>query len=100
MIIERIQNQTLNEITEKSKEKKETSSEFSAQIELFLPVKPMLARAAHSTEESFQRCTSGVLYTEIKYDGERLQIHKKGKDFQFFSRNLKKVREYKVTYIG
>jgi len=38
------------------------------------------------------------MYAEIKYDGERVQVHKKGSDFHFFSRSLKPVLDHKVSY--
>lgn len=36
---------------------------------------------------------------EIKYDGERLQIHKEGDEFTIYSRNLKLVPAWKVQHI-
>ena len=39
------------------------------------------------------------MYSEIKYDGERVQLHKKGKEFQFFSRSLKPVLPHKVENV-
>ena len=36
------------------------------------------------------------MFAEIKYDGERIQIHKKGDQFQYFSRSLKSVQAHKV----
>ena len=42
-----------------------------------------------------KKCPSGM-YAEIKYDGERVQIHKKGSTFQYFSRSLKSVTAHKV----
>lgn len=36
------------------------------------------------------------MYSEIKYDGERVQIHKQGKDFNFYSRSLKPVMDHKI----
>jgi len=36
------------------------------------------------------------MYAEIKYDGERVQLHKKGNEFQYFSRSLKPVLPHKV----
>lgn len=35
---------------------------------------------------------------EIKYDGERVQIHKKGSSFSFFSRALKPVTDHKIHF--
>jgi hypothetical protein len=37
------------------------------------------------------------MYAEIKYDGERVQVHKKGDKFQYFSRSLKPVQPHKVS---
>lgn len=54
------------------------------------PVKPMLAEACKTFGTAFKKCPGGM-YAEIKYDGERVQIHKNGDDFQFFSRSLKQV---------
>lgn len=36
------------------------------------------------------------MYAEIKYDGERLQLHKDGDNFTFFSRSLKPALDHKV----
>ena len=45
-----------------------------------------------------RRCPHGM-YSEIKYDGERVQIHKSGPTFNCFSRNLKPVLPHKVADI-
>ena len=42
-----------------------------------------------------KKCPNGF-YAEIKYDGERVQLHKKGDEFQYFSRSLKPVLPHKV----
>ena len=42
---------------------------------LMIPMKPMLAQACKSYEMAFIKCKSGLIYAEIKYDGERVQIH-------------------------
>jgi len=39
------------------------------------------------------------MFAEIKYDGERVQVHKKGNDFKFFSRSLKPVLPHKVSHL-
>lgn len=43
------------------------------------PVQPMLAMACKSVEMAFQKCPNGM-FSEIKYDGERVQLHKEGKE--------------------
>lgn len=45
-----------------------------------------------------KKCPRGM-FAEIKYDGERIQIHKKGDEYAFFSRNLKKILEWKVAEV-
>lgn len=42
-----------------------------------------------------QKCPHGM-YAEIKYDGERVQVHKQGDKFDYFSRSLKAVQPHKV----
>ncbi|KAI8046838.1 hypothetical protein M5D96_003052 [Drosophila gunungcola] len=67
-------------------------------IQVMTPISPMLASACKSVEEAFKKSPAG-LYSEIKYDGERVQIHKQGDDFKFFSRNLKPVIRALKEYI-
>ncbi|KAH8414519.1 hypothetical protein KR215_007882 [Drosophila sulfurigaster] len=67
-------------------------------IQVMTPVSPMLANACKSVEEAFKKNPSG-LYSEIKYDGERVQIHKQGAEFKFFSRNLKPVMVHKIKQL-
>ncbi len=62
---------------------------------LMHPVQPMLAMACKSVDMAFQKCPNGM-YAEIKYDGERVQLHKQGKQFKYFSRSLKPVLPHKV----
>ncbi|XP_053945506.1 DNA ligase 3 [Anastrepha ludens] len=64
-------------------------------VQVMTPISPMLANACKSVEDAFKKCPSG-LYTEIKYDGERVQIHKRANEFKFFSRNLKPVMNHKI----
>ncbi|XP_075148977.1 DNA ligase 3 [Haematobia irritans] len=64
-------------------------------VQVMTPISPMLANACNSVEEAFRKSPMG-LFSEIKYDGERVQIHKQGNEFKFFSRNLKPVMEHKV----
>ncbi|RMF90812.1 MAG: ATP-dependent DNA ligase [Methanobacteriota archaeon] len=55
------------------------------------PLRPMLAQAAPSLEEALKE--GDEVAVEIKYDGARVQIHKKGKDVRIFSRRLEDVTE-------
>jgi DNA ligase-3 len=71
---------------------------LSIGMSVMSPVKPMLARACQSVEEAIQRCPRG-LYAEIKYDGERVQIHMQKGEFKCYSRNLKPVLEHKVAQV-
>ncbi|XP_035828474.1 DNA ligase 3 isoform X2 [Aplysia californica] len=70
---------------------------LSVRAALMTPVLPMLAEACRSVEQAMKKCPNGF-YAEIKYDGERVQIHKKGNDFRYFSRSLKPVLDHKVKH--
>ncbi|CAJ0967635.1 unnamed protein product [Ranitomeya imitator] len=61
------------------------------------PVQPMLAEACKSIEYAMKKCPNGM-YAEIKYDGERVQVHKNGDHFSYFSRSLKPVLPHKVAH--
>ena len=61
------------------------------------PVQPMLAAPCKSVEMAFKKCPNGI-YSEIKYDGERVQLHKIGDEFSYFSRSLKPVLPHKVKH--
>ncbi|XP_068187083.1 DNA ligase 3 [Antennarius striatus] len=64
---------------------------------LMTPVQPMLAEACKSVEYAMKKCPNGM-YSEIKYDGERVQVHKNGETFSYFSRSLKPVLPHKVAH--
>ena len=64
---------------------------------LMTPVQPMLAQACKSVNMAFDKCPNGM-YSEIKYDGERVQLHKKGSEFKYYSRSLKPVLPHKVSH--
>ena len=64
---------------------------------LMQPVQPMLAQPCKSVDMAFKKCPNGV-FSEIKYDGERVQLHKKGDQFKYFSRSLKPVMDHKVKH--
>ena len=66
-------------------------------IRLMNPVQPMLAQACKSVDMAFNKCPNGM-FSEIKYDGERVQVHKRGDEFKYFSRSLKPVLPHKVEH--
>jgi DNA ligase-1 len=59
-------------------------------LDLFSPVKPMLAELAEDFEEVFKYHEGGSSL-EFKFDGARIQIHKKGENVKIFSRRLSDV---------
>lgn len=59
----------------------------------------MVAEAQSSYEQVFKKTSGGTLYAEVKYDGERLQLHKDGDKFTYFSRSLKQVPNHKTEYL-
>ncbi|CAL1532894.1 unnamed protein product, partial [Lymnaea stagnalis] len=79
------------------KSKPGTSKKLSIRAALMTPVLPMLAEACRSVEQAMKKCPNGF-YAEIKYDGERVQVHKKGNEFKYFSRSLKPVMGHKVQH--
>ena len=58
----------------------------SERIELFRPVKPMLASPADGVEDALERMGAPVL--EYKFDGGRLQVHKDGDHVRVYTRRL------------
>jgi len=53
------------------------------------PVKPMLAQLAPGIKESVQEM--GRVFCETKYDGIRVQIHRKGSEVMIFTRRLENI---------
>eukprot|EP01114_Cavostelium_apophysatum_P018682 TRINITY_DN5843_c0_g1_i1.p1 TRINITY_DN5843_c0_g1~~TRINITY_DN5843_c0_g1_i1.p1 ORF type:complete len:1034 (+),score=331.86 TRINITY_DN5843_c0_g1_i1:101-3202(+) len=96
-IVDKCLNGTLDKVLSADKEgkMKKTASTFAGGISLHTPIKPMLAKATKSAADALKKLPGGM-YAEIKYDGERIQIHKQGNTFKFFSRNLKPIMEWKV----
>uniref|UniRef100_A0A673BUF5 DNA ligase n=1 Tax=Sphaeramia orbicularis TaxID=375764 RepID=A0A673BUF5_9TELE len=70
---------------------------LTIEASLMTPVQPMLAEACKSVEYAMKKCPNGM-YSEIKYDGERVQVHKNGDNFSYFSRSLKPVLPHKVAH--
>ncbi|MEM3576967.1 MAG: ATP-dependent DNA ligase [Candidatus Bathyarchaeia archaeon] len=54
------------------------------------PIRPMLAERLSSPEEILEKL-GGKCIAEYKYDGERVQIHKKGDEVILFSRRLENI---------
>jgi len=54
------------------------------------PIRPMLAERLSSPEEILEKL-GGKCIAEYKYDGERLQAHKKGEQVTLFSRRLENI---------
>ena len=59
-------------------------------VQLFRPIKPMLAQTAADVAEAFAE-TDGRLALEWKLDGARVQIHMQGDRVRLFSRRLQDV---------
>ena len=62
-------------------------------LQIFRPVKPMLADMAYSVKEILSE-HGGVTALEYKYDGFRVQIHLKNGKIKVFSRRLSNITEY------
>lgn len=73
------------------------SSSFGIGLSIMTPIKPMLAKKVTDFEECVTKSPDGM-FAEVKYDGERIQIHKDGTEFKCFSRNLKPILEWKVCH--
>lgn len=64
----------------------------NVQVTLFVPIKPMLAEMAQDLQEVFTE-HNGVTAFEFKYDGARIQIHRKRDQVRIFSRRLTDVTD-------
>jgi len=61
-------------------------------VELFTPIRPMLAEMAEDPEEVFRE-HGGITALEYKYDGARIQLHGKDGIIRIFSRRLTDVTD-------
>jgi DNA ligase-1 len=59
-------------------------------VQLFVPIRPMLAEMATSIENVLKE-HRGISAFEYKYDGARIQIHRKNAKIRIFSRRLTNV---------
>ena len=62
-------------------------------IELFIPIRPMLAERVQTSKEALEK-VSGKAAVEFKLDGERVQIHRGDNKVQIFSRSLENITHY------
>jgi DNA ligase-1 len=62
------------------------------QVVVFKPIRPMLAERLSSPEEILEKL-GGKCIAEYKYDGERLQAHKKGNEVVLYSRRLEDISD-------
>lgn len=81
-----------------SKTKATATKKDFLDLKIMTPIMPMLAAPCKDLDKALSRCPKGM-YSEIKYDGERVQLHKQGSDFNFYSRSLKPVMEHKIKDI-
>jgi DNA ligase-1 len=59
-------------------------------LDIFSPVKPMLGELAEALEGVFEEHEAGTAL-EFKYDGARIQIHRRGNEVRVFTRRLTEV---------
>jgi DNA ligase-1 len=59
-------------------------------VQLFRPLKPMLAQTAADVAEAFD-VMAGRLALEWKLDGARVQVHRRGDEVRLFSRRLQDI---------
>jgi len=64
----------------------------SISLRLFVPVKPMLAEMADDAQQVLAEHKDGTAF-EFKFDGARIQIHRKDEKVQIFSRRLTDVTD-------
>jgi DNA ligase-1 len=64
----------------------------SISLRLFVPVKPMLAEMADDAQQVLAEHKDGTAF-EYKFDGARIQIHRKGDRVRIFSRRLTDVTD-------
>ena len=60
-------------------------------VQTGIPIRPMLAERLDSARAIVKKMGEKTVVSEYKLDGERLQIHKAGKDVKLFSRRLEVI---------
>jgi DNA ligase-1 len=83
-----------NDLGEVAKTAKESGEKGLKKLSVTIgrPLRPMLAQSMPSLEDAMLK-DAGKASVEIKYDGARVQIHKKGEDIKIFSRRLEDVTD-------
>jgi DNA ligase-1 len=61
-------------------------------VMVFEPIRPMLAERLSSPEEILEKL-GGKCVAEYKYDGERVQAHKKGSKVMLYSRRMERISD-------
>ncbi|KAJ3391874.1 DNA ligase (ATP) [Entophlyctis sp. JEL0112] len=61
----------------------------SSSVSLNFPFKPMLAKSVKSLDSVEKLRQGRPFWIETKLDGERMQLHKSGSNYKWFSRNAK-----------
>jgi len=64
----------------------------NATLSLFKPIRPMLAEMCYSIRDSLRELGGRVAF-EYKYDGIRIQVHRKGRKVRIYTRRLSDVTE-------
>ncbi len=62
------------------------------QVMVFEPIRPMLAERLSSPEEILEKL-GGKCVAEYKYEGERVQAHKKGNEVVLYSRSMERISD-------
>jgi DNA ligase-1 len=63
-------------------------------VEVGVPIRPMLAERLESARAIVEKLGNRVVAAEYKLDGERLQIHRDGKEVKLFSRRLEVITSH------
>lgn len=74
-----------------SKYCEDPSSLKSIKVQVFMPVRPALAERLPSAEQIIEKL--GPCIVEAKYDGFRLQCHKKNDEVEIFSRRMERMTD-------
>jgi len=80
----------LGELAKKYFETKENEI-FEMSMKIFTPLRPALAERLSTGEDILSKIDECIV--EAKYDGFRLQCHKKGNDVEIFSRKLERMTD-------